>query len=105
VVLDDGPDVVDRRVGVEAEVEACLLRARLGATAPAAGAQVVCDDLWPLRRGQFLEVDAAGSATADDRMAVSCADVSHPLRLAGESDEVVRTLMTSSQDGHTTRFA
>jgi len=52
-----------------------------------------------------LEVDAAGSAMANDRTAVSCADVSYPLRLAGERDEVVRTLMASSQDGHPTRLA
>lgn len=70
------------------------------AAASLASLQVLRDDLRALGRRELLEVDLSGSATADHRLAVCCSDIPDPLRLPGESDEVVIAPVASPKNRH-----
>jgi hypothetical protein len=78
-VVDDCPDIVERRVRVEAEIEARLVFVGLGAATSAASAQILHDDVWPVGRGKFLKADVSRPAAADHRVTASCPNVPYPL--------------------------
>jgi hypothetical protein len=49
-------------------------------------------------------VNASSPRTADHRISVSCPDVPDPLRLPGESNEVVIASITSTEDRNASHF-
>ena len=101
VVVDDGFDVVERRIGIEPEVEAGLLRGGLGAAALLAPAQVLRDDAGAVDRRDLFEANSVGPSTSDDGLSGCGADVSDPLRLAGQGHQVVIALVRRTQDRET----
>lgn len=91
--------------GFEPEVEPRLVGAGLVAAMAAAGSQVLRDDLRALRQAELLGLDRPGHPSADDRAAVSCSKVPHPLRLPGQGNQVVVSPVVGAQDGQPSGLA
>src|SRR5664279_2179720 len=96
VVIDDGLDVVERRLRGEAEVIAGLFRVGPVPAAVATCTKVLGDDLTPVGRSQFHQADPLSAPAPDDRPSVSCSNVARPLRLAGQSHQVVAAQIARS---------
>jgi hypothetical protein len=101
----DGTDVLERRALAQPEVVPSLLRGGCLAAAFVASAEVFRDHGGTILGGNLLQVHTPGTSTPKDRAARGRADVTDPLSLSGESDEVVVPLVGGEQDRSPARIA
>lgn len=95
VELGDLADLIQRRLGFETKVEACLRDACVLAAPPETFCQVGSDDRRSVGDGKFLEPDLVRPNSPDHRSTTRRPHVADPLGLSGQCYQVVLTPDTS----------